>query len=296
MDDLLPGFKAIPSGDAGITAAVRAAEVGIKRYIADTGSGLHLVSMEQIKSQGLVSRLYKLAKKVRLLTAGEETATCKGICIQFPGMQPDELMAHVLDDTPPVISVGALCQRYGYGFYWPSCSDYPYFEMPNGKRIVLEVDRHIPYFVFDEVGEAGPARPCMPSMDEEPLLRWSTVSKSAHTFVIKPLDLGGPERQLIRRRVTLDLHTRACLQDLDLVEDSSNGSWSCHLGEPRDLLTYVYYVRGEAEANRPAVPNSGGDPEPSAEPPVDEEAEDFPEHPKRDFKTLKEKATSVRHL
>ena len=168
--------------------------------------------------------------------------------------------------------------------------------MPNGKRIVLEVERHIPYFVFDEVGEAGPARPCMPSMDEEPLLRWSTVSKRAHTYVINPQDLGGPERCLIRRRVTLDLHTRACLQDLDLVVDSSDASWSCHLGEPPDLLTYVYFVRGEAEADRPAVPNSGGDPEPTAEPPVDEEAEDFPEHPKCDFKTFKEEATSERHL
>ena len=38
----------IPTGDAGIAAAVKAKNVGIKKYIADTGSGLILISIKQI--------------------------------------------------------------------------------------------------------------------------------------------------------------------------------------------------------------------------------------------------------
>ena len=42
--------KQIPTGDAGIAAVVKAQHVGVKKYIADTGSGLNLIALRQIKS------------------------------------------------------------------------------------------------------------------------------------------------------------------------------------------------------------------------------------------------------
>ena len=81
--------------DTPVSAVVKAEQVGIRKYIADTGSGLNLVSMQQIKSQGLSGNLFKLARRVKLMTAGGITTSDKGISIKFPYLSEDKLVAHV---------------------------------------------------------------------------------------------------------------------------------------------------------------------------------------------------------
>lgn len=57
-------------GEAGIAAVVTAADVGIRRYTANTGSGLNLVSVKQLNSKGPMGELFELAKAARLLIVG----------------------------------------------------------------------------------------------------------------------------------------------------------------------------------------------------------------------------------
>ena len=83
-------------------------------------------------------------------TAGGRTRCDHKINIAFPSLTDDALVAHVLDDTPPVVSVGRLCMKYNYAFYWPR-GEKPYFVRPSGQRITLEVSDFIPYISPDSL-------------------------------------------------------------------------------------------------------------------------------------------------
>ena len=97
------------AGDAGLAAIAKAAQVGIQRYIADTGCGINLVPMDAIKQAGMLDRFQKLKLGFNMSTAGGRTKCDYRINIAFPSLSDEALVAHVLDDTPPVVSIGRLC-------------------------------------------------------------------------------------------------------------------------------------------------------------------------------------------
>ena len=51
---------------------------------------------------------------------------------------------YVLNSTLDVLTLGYRCMELGYSFVWPEGSD-PYFVLPNGSHLRLEVIDHIPY-------------------------------------------------------------------------------------------------------------------------------------------------------
>ena len=56
----------------------------------------------------------------------------------------EEIIPYVLDDTPPVLSVGLRCRQYGYEFHWFPHKT-PYMVTPDGNKLVLEVIDDLPY-------------------------------------------------------------------------------------------------------------------------------------------------------
>ena len=55
-------------------------------------------------------------------------------------------MHHVLESTPPVLSVGKRCMDMGYSFVWLQGKN-PYFMCPDGKIVELRVRDNIPYLM-----------------------------------------------------------------------------------------------------------------------------------------------------
>ena len=80
-------------GDAGLLAIATAYDLGIQKYIADSGSGHHLASREQVKSKGLLSKLRDLDRAISFDTAGGETKCTSTLGIQFPALDEEEIEA-----------------------------------------------------------------------------------------------------------------------------------------------------------------------------------------------------------
>ena len=62
---------------------------------------------------------------------------------------------YVLDNTPPVVSVGKRCMEEGYGFYWKPYST-PVFIKPDGAKICCKMRGRVP--VFGGSNFASPAK------------------------------------------------------------------------------------------------------------------------------------------
>jgi hypothetical protein len=62
-----------------------------------------------------------------------------------------------LANTPSVFSIGKRCVTMGYAFFWPPFSDYPFFVKPDGARVIMDIEVHIPYLTGGTVESACPA-------------------------------------------------------------------------------------------------------------------------------------------
>ena len=85
---------------------------------------------------------------VNFHTANGVTSTSKMTSIQF-GVFNDPVQAHVLDDTPSVLSMGKRCLDQGYTFIWPAARD-PFMVDQDGM-----VKDHISYISIDQQKEHG---------------------------------------------------------------------------------------------------------------------------------------------
>ena len=50
----------------------------------------------------------------------------------------------MLEDTPPVLSIGRLCIDDWFGFYWDPGSYNPCLVLPSGRAIHLETEDYVP--------------------------------------------------------------------------------------------------------------------------------------------------------
>ena len=87
-------------GDAGAAAIAEAWDIGIKKYIADTGCGIHLIPKSIVKSRRLLQYMKTLEDPIGLDTAAGGTECKNTLAIGFKPLANEVLVAHVLDDTP----------------------------------------------------------------------------------------------------------------------------------------------------------------------------------------------------
>ena len=115
------------------------------KFLMDTGCGHDLISQRKVEKHGLETLVSEEA--ISFQTANGVTNTDLISNFQTESFT-EPINAHVLDDTPSVLSVGKRCMKQGYGFVWPP-GDHPFMINPDGKRISLFVNGDIPYLRAD---------------------------------------------------------------------------------------------------------------------------------------------------
>ena len=102
-------------------------------FLADTGSEEDLVGTADAIQFFPDTPPHPASREVNLITANGAVMGSQTITTAVPEFGKD-LEFYVLDDTPPVCSVGKRCMEDGFGFYWPPFKA-PYFVSPSGERI-----------------------------------------------------------------------------------------------------------------------------------------------------------------
>ena len=121
-----------------------------KRFIMDSGSGHDLISAKKIDRMDLPTYDDVV---VNFHTANGVTSSTKRSDIKFEAFD-EPAQAHILEDTPSVMSMGKRCVDLGYSFIWPSGKT-PYMIDPNGDIIDMTVRDYIPYINIDQKKKKG---------------------------------------------------------------------------------------------------------------------------------------------
>ena len=121
-----------------------------KRFIMDSGSGHDLISAKKIDRMDLPTYDDTV---VNFHTANGVTSSTKRSDIKFEAFD-EPAQAHILEDTPSVMSMGKRCVDLGYSFIWPSGKT-PYMLDSNGNIIEMTVKDYIPYVNIDQKKKKG---------------------------------------------------------------------------------------------------------------------------------------------
>ena len=112
------------------------------RWLADTGCPIDLVGLNEL-SAGERSLVKKTGRTHALQTANGMGSTLGSLAADMQDI--DEMIdAHVMQNTPSLISIGKRCMEQGYTFTWPA-GELPVLQGPGGKEIVLDVLNNVPY-------------------------------------------------------------------------------------------------------------------------------------------------------
>ena len=115
-------------------------ELKDRRFIMDSGSGHDLISSTRVDRMDIDT--YQ-SDKVNFHTANGITSTSTMVDLDFDTFN-EPAKAHVLEDTPSVLSLGKRCMEQGYTFVWPTGRE-PYMINSEGDKIKMEVHDLIPY-------------------------------------------------------------------------------------------------------------------------------------------------------
>ena len=110
-------------------------------WLVDTGSGQDLISEGMLKSAKAKNRRLS-DTPICLATANGSTRADEVADVTVDALHQD-FTPYILDETPPVLSVGVRCMEQGYSFVWPADSR-PYFIRPDHKVIELKIDGWVP--------------------------------------------------------------------------------------------------------------------------------------------------------
>jgi hypothetical protein len=134
-------------------------DLGIRRWLADTGCGYDLVQTSMVEELGGQS-LIRLREPKYLQTANGVTSLRREITMYIPQLDEFAEISRVRN-TLSVISIGKRCVEMGYCFHWPPYSESLFFVKPDGTRATCLVGNNIPYLEggYDENACPGVERP-----------------------------------------------------------------------------------------------------------------------------------------
>jgi hypothetical protein len=111
-------------------------------WVADTGCGYHLVAEADVTRGTSIVVKNPGARKLHTANGEIQADECVKVCLPELGLT--NRLATILQSTPRVLSVGALCLDDGCTFYWPAGGT-PFFTLKCGTIIYCEVYGKVPY-------------------------------------------------------------------------------------------------------------------------------------------------------
>ena len=106
--------------------------------------GFDLVSADDVDAVYLKRKLKMLEEPLELMTANGPIVADKKVALRLRELKGN-VNPLVIDDSPPVLSLGRRCMDEGYSFIWPAWSDSPQLVMPNKRgAIQLKVHNYVP--------------------------------------------------------------------------------------------------------------------------------------------------------
>ena len=111
-------------------------------FLADTGSEEDLISRHDHATYYSGVPITEASKQVNLITANGPVQGNKSVNIPIPEFGGD-LEFYLLENTPPVCSVGRRCMDEGFDFHWPR-GQAPYFITPNGQKLRCRMRGRVP--------------------------------------------------------------------------------------------------------------------------------------------------------
>ena len=182
------------------------------RWLADTGCPIDLVGLNEL-SAGEQSLVKKTGRTHALQTANGTASTLGSIAADMQDI--DEVIdAHVMQNTPSLISIGKRCMEQGYTFTWPA-GELPVLQGPNGKEIVLDVLNNVPYLPASRCNFSSPVTnqyPDIPAVPAPSALSGDVIKEGTEDLPSAPEghpgspDLDPPASDPIEETIELEGH------------------------------------------------------------------------------------------
>ena len=154
-------------------------ELKDRRFIMDSGSGHDLISSTRVDRMEIDT--YE-SSRVNFHTANGITSTSTMVGLDFDTFN-EPARAHVLEDTPSVLSLAKRCMEQGYTLVWPSGRE-PYMINSEGDKIRMEVHDLIPYVYLG-------AKDYRPSPDHEAELVMKVLGLMGNSTASRTIFLDG---------------------------------------------------------------------------------------------------------
>ena len=129
------------SHEGSVNPSASAPLSSVNSWLVDTGCGHDLVGKRDLGKHA--GHIKKSANPIVFATANGAVPSYDSIKMKVPELG-ETVQPWVLKSSPAVLSVGARCMENGYSFVWPAGS-VPYFVLPSGEYLLLEVRDCIPY-------------------------------------------------------------------------------------------------------------------------------------------------------
>ena len=133
---------------ASLRGGVRKGDPPSRRYVIDSGACINVLNPECMTKAEKQS-IKKTADSLKVSTANGETKTNKLINFNIRGLKLEGIPARVLEQCPPILSLGRLIVDYNFSFEWkPRCQ--PTLTASDGQIIHLCVQNYVPTFAAED--------------------------------------------------------------------------------------------------------------------------------------------------
>ena len=112
-------------------------------WLVDTGCGYDIVPKREV---ALMKRFVKLAKHTITFHSANGPTVTEYVANVYADELDEHISPYIINNTPPVLTVGYRCMEMGYTFVWPT-GQKPFFIRPDGMIVQVTVENNIPYLI-----------------------------------------------------------------------------------------------------------------------------------------------------
>lgn len=154
----------------------------LRTLIVDSGASLHLVDRNSL-TKAERKTIRRMLEPIPLQTANG-IVWAEEECDMYVHELKLKVNAIVLEDSPPVLSLGKLCNGNGFKYVWVP-REIPYLETKNGTKFLCYPRNDVPFITNSERAEAMPSPESEASGDAEP--RGPTEAKAEASGDTEPI-------------------------------------------------------------------------------------------------------------